>query len=341
MIKNLGLLAVAAVLTVSLVTMMSCGDSTKENQSSGKNSDLLIKDDKGEKVKLLIKPQEKDTLRYKMVAKQSETEKGTTEKEGSITVEQEISYYYSQVVDRVEDNAVSYRMQYDSIQIVSKIQSPDSTVTIIYNSNVKDSIYNYPDFIQFNATIGTPFYMRVSDKGTVLDLYGMEKIYDNIYKALGDTLSPNDKSVVQNSIGESMKAVLQQQFQKFPDSNEVYKDSSWTSSYETQLSVFPVKNILGYKITDIKEEDGNILITIDASLSTEVIKKEITEKNTKAVLDNLEAKGSGTIIYNLSRGCIKSKQTQTDLKAKVTLSQGSQSLTTDKDQTSSVIVERL
>jgi hypothetical protein len=232
-------------------------------------------------------------------------------------------------------------MQYDSILIVSKIQSQDSTVTILYNSNVKDSVYNFPDFIQFNATIGTPFYMRVSDKGTVLDLYGMEKVYENIFKALGDTLGPNDKAMVENSIGESMKAVLQQQFQKFPDSNEVYKDSSWTSSYETQLSVFPVKNILGYKVTDIKEENGHIIVSIDASLATEVMKKEIMEKQTKALLETIDAGGQGTVTYDLSRGCITNKQTQTSIKAKIKLSQGSQSLTSDKIQTSSVLVQLL
>jgi hypothetical protein len=341
MIKNLGLTIMTVLLTVSVVTsvtMMGCGDSNNQNQTSGQNSDLLIKDDKGERVKLVIKPQEKDTLRYKMVAKSTETEKGSPE-EGSISVEQEISYYYSQVVDRVEENAVSYRMQYDSIQIVSKIQSKDSTVTIVYNSNVKDSIYNFPDFVQFNATIGAPFYMRVSDKGTVLDLYGMEKVYENIFKALGDTLSANDKAMVENSIGESMKAVLQQQFQKFPDSGEVYKDSSWTSSYETQLSLFPVKNILGYKIIDIKEEDGHIIVTIDASLATEVIQKEIMEQQTKAVLESIDAGGTGKVVYDLSRGCIKTKQTQTNINAKIKLSQGAQSLSTDKTQTSSVLVE--
>jgi hypothetical protein len=183
--------------------------------------------------------------------------------------------------------------------------------------------------------------MRVSDKGTVLDLYGMEKVYENIFKALGDTLSASDKSMVESSIGESMKAVLQQQFQKFPDSNEVYKDSSWTSSYETQLSIFPVKNILGYKIVDIQEENGSIIVTIDASLATEVIKKEVMEQQTKAVLESIDAGGTGKVVYNLSRGCIKSKQTQTTINAKIKLSQGSQSLSTDKTQSSSVLVELL
>ena len=50
----------------------------------------------------------------------------------------------------VQDNAISYKMQYDSILIVSKVQSKDSTVTILYNSNKKDSVYNY--LISYNLT---------------------------------------------------------------------------------------------------------------------------------------------------------------------------------------------
>ena len=183
--------------------------------------------------------------------------------------------------------------------------------------------------------------MRVSNKGNVLDLYGMEKVYDNIFKGLGDTLSENDKAVVQNSIGESMKAVLQQQFQKFPEVTKFTKTRAGQHHMKHGLWVFPVKNILGYKVSDIKDDNGNIIITIDASLSTEVIKKEITEKKTKAVLESIDAGGTGTIVFDLSRGCIKNKQTQTSIKAKIKLSQGSQSLTSDKTQTSSVLVQLL
>lgn len=342
MLKNLSILLILGFFTASLITLTGCGDDKTDPEVSGQNSDLYTKDDTGERVKLVLKPQEQDTLKYKMVAKSTETERSTEGQGQSITIEQEISYYYTQIVDRIEDAAVTYKMQYDSIVIVSKIQSPDSTVSIIYNSNVKDSVYNFPDFIQFNGSIGTPFYMRVSDKGTVLDLFGMEKIYENIFKALGDTLNASDKGVVQNSIGESMKAVLQQQFQKFPeDSSEVFRDSSWSTSYETQLSLFPVKNLLSYKITDIKEENGNILVTFDASMTTEVIKKEISEQNTKALLESIDAGGTGKIVYNLSGGYIQSKETETKIDAKIKLSQGSQSVTSDKTQTSSVNVQLL
>ncbi len=342
MLKNLSILLILGFFTASFITLNGCGDDKTDPESSGQNTELYTKDDAGERVKLVLKPQEKDTLKYKMVAKSTETERSTDGNAESVTIEQEISYYYTQIVDRVEETAVTYKMQYDSIVIVSKIQSPDSTVSIVYNSNVKDSVYNFPDFIQFNGSIAAPFYMRVSDKGTVLDLFGMEKIYENIFKALGDTLSANDKGVVQNSIGESMKAVLQQQFQKFPeDSSEVFRDSSWSTSYETQLSVFPVKNLLSYKVTDITEEDGNILVTLEASMNTEVMQKEVSEQNTKALLENIDAGGTGKIVYNLSGGYIKSKETETKIDAKIKLSQGSQSMTSDKTQTSSVNVQLL
>ena len=82
MIKNLSLAAITVILTVSLVTMMSCGDSKKDNNTtSGKSSDLVTKDDKGQN-KPGCKPQENDTLRYKMVAKSTETENGATDNGG-------------------------------------------------------------------------------------------------------------------------------------------------------------------------------------------------------------------------------------------------------------------
>ena len=329
MVKILSKAAILSLLLISFISLQSCGDDNNGNgngSSDERNSDLLIKDDKGERVKLIIKPEVGDTMRYKMVALTTSTEKSPATGDQELLNEQEMTYYFTQVVDRIEEsNIITYKMRYDSIGIRVKLQAGDSVVSEQYSSNVKDSIYNLPDYIQYNSSVAEDFYVRVSGDGEISDVYGLEGIYDNIFETLGDTLSEESKAMIKQSMGkESIKQVVQQQFQMFPD-HEVYKDSSWTRSYETSLLVFPIKNILTYKLTDLKEEDGHTILTIDASLATEFISKEQNDQKLKLTVENSKTGGTGTIVFDLTRGCIKSKKTHTDIEIDMKMSAGGQS----------------
>jgi len=338
-----GILVFALIL--GLITMASScgkkeGTTDKDNKSK---SDLIKKDDKGEKVDLKLAPKVSDKFRYKMSAKTVSTENSPATGNRDITSEQNMIYYYSQEVSEISSSGViTYKMKYDSITIISKASSKDSAITQTYNSNVKDSIHSMPDFIQYNALIGEEFKLRVSPLGEIYDVYELEKIHDNIFKALGDTLSPQDKATIKESMGaEALKSIIQNQFQKFRG-GDVYKDSSWTFSVETSLLVFPIKNILNYKIKDLQVNNGEVIANIEANLGIDFISKEQKDKSGLNVkINDSKTGGTGTIVFNLSRGCIIKKETNTNIMLDMKLSAKGQSANSVQNLTTSLNVDML
>lgn len=305
------------------------GDKEKSDKSGAANSDLVVKDDKGTKVTLTLKPKKGDVLKYKMNAKTTSKEKSPLTDNREVTSTQDINYYYTEEVNEIASNGiVTFKIKFDSINIVSSASSGDSSMSVKYNSNVKDSMYSQPDFIQYNSIINEEFYARVSPQGEISEVYGLEKIYENMIKALGDTLSMEQKESIKDSFGkDAIKAVLQQQFQMFPQS-EVYKDSTWTRSYDTQILIFPVKNILSYKLKDVKEENSQYMLTIDAELAVDIMEKEVKDKKMSYSVEDSKTGGKGLIVYNLSRGCVQSKETSTNLEMNVKISAAGQSIKT-------------
>lgn len=318
------------------VLMNGCGNNenkdpkTGDKTSSGANSDLLIKDDKGTRVNLQLKPKKGEVFKYKMNAKTTSKEKSPLTEEKELTSLQDIFYYYTEEVNDISSSGIiTYKIKFDSITISSTVSTADSSASLTYNSNIKDSIWSKPDFIQYNSIMGEEFYARVSPQGEISEIYGLEKVYENMFKSLGgDTLSTEQKESLKSSFGnEAIKAVIQQQFQMFPQA-EVYQDSTWVRSYDTQMMIFPVKNILSYKLKDIKEENGQVLLTIDAELAVDIMQKEIKEKQMSYKIEDSKTGGKGVIVFNLTKGCVSSKETGTNLEMGIKISAGGQSMKT-------------
>lgn len=312
---------------------------TKTTSTSGQNSDLIKKEGNVEKINLSMRPKKGDKFNYKMIAKTTSTENSPLTQEKDLVSDQTINYFYSMEVTETTDNVITYKAKYDSINIASTVKSGDSSLVINYSSNIKDSIYNKPDFIQYNAIIGEDFYLRVTSKGEISDLYGLEKIYGKMFKALGDTLKEADKNEIKDSFGNNaIKSVMQQQFQLFPD-NEVVRDSSWTRSYDTQLMIFPVKNNLSYKIKDVQNSNGDVIIVIEATLGIDFQQTEINQKDVKYQVSDMDTGGKGTINFDLSRGCITRKETNTKVDATMKISSKGQSMKSKQVANTYLLVE--
>jgi hypothetical protein len=346
MFKKLSPGILVFIIIIGVLSFSSCNKKDgKENSDKDKksSSELIKKDDKGEKADLKLAPKVNDKFRYKMSAKTLSTEKSPATMDREITSEQVMTYYYSQEVSEISGaGVITYKMKYDSIIITSKVSSNDSSITQVYNSNIKDSINSLPDFIQYNALIGQEFKMRVSSLGEIYDVYELEKIHENIFKALGDTLSPQDKATIKESMGtDAIKNIVQNQFQKFRG-GDIYKDSSWTFSVETSLLVFPIKNILNYKVKDFQITNGEVIANIEANLGIDFINKEQKDKsglNVKIV--DSKTGGTGTIAFNLSRGCIMKKETSTNILLDLKLSAKGQSAKSVQNLSTSLSVELL
>ena len=250
-------------------------------------------------------------------------------------------YYYSQEVDNISASGyITFKMKYDSIIITEKLIARDSALTQTYNSNKKDSISAKIDFVQYNALAGQEFKFRVSPKGEISEVIELEQIHERIFKALGDTLKPEEKTKIKESMGsEALKSIIQNQFQKFPE-NDVYKDSSWTFNSETTLSIFPIRNILGYKLKDLKTDNG-VVIGVEATLGIEFLSKEEKQQGMIIKLTNEEAGGSGSVSIDLSKGCIVKKETTTNINMNLKLSAKGQSANSKQTLKTNLNVELL
>jgi len=334
------ILLIVFILT-GFVTLQSCnkngGDKKDSTNTGSGNMDLI----KGDRITLKMAPKKGDVVRYGMLAKTITKENSPMTDKKDVSQEQSIYYYYTQEVNDVTDGVITYKVKYDSINVVSGVTAQDSSIKATYNSNVKDSMYNKADFIQYNAIIGENFFIRVTAKGEITDVYGLERVYEKMFKAFGDTLKEAEKSQIKESFGnDAIKSVMQQQFQIFPD-NEVVKDSAWTRSYETQLLVFPGRNSLKYKITDVKTENGETILTIDADLNTELLKDEIKDKTVTYKVENSSFNGKGTILFNLTRGCVVKKETTTKIDLTLKMSGGGQSMSSVQNVTTNMNVNIL
>ena len=342
--RKLSLLFVTVVVFASLVSLSSCNkkdEGTKTNTTKTDASEFVKSDANGQKVTLKYTPKKGDKFNYKMTAKTFSTEKSPGTGDEEVSSEQAMLYYYSQEV--VDINASGYftlKMKYDSIIITEKLIARDSSITQTYNSNKKDSVSAKIDYVQYNALAGQEFKFRVSPKGEISEVIELEQIHERIFKALGDTLKAEEKAKIKESMGsEALKSIIQNQFQKFPD-NDVSKDSSWTFNSETSLSIFPIRNILSYKLKDINTEKG-VVIGIEATLGIEFLSKEEKQQGMTIKLTDETAGGTGTVSIDLSKGCIVKKETTTNINMNLKLSAKGQSANSKQSLKTNLNVELL
>ncbi|MCC6865740.1 MAG: hypothetical protein IT280_06220 [Ignavibacteria bacterium] len=315
-----------SILALLLVYVYGCGDKKDDNKTGDNktNSEFVKKDSVTGKqvVQLKYVVKKGDKFFYKMVAKTSNMEKSPATENKEVKQDNEINYYYQKEVDNVDASGIiTYKITFDSINITSTMGEQ----SVKYNSNVNDSVKQNPAFIQYNAVIANPFFTRVSAYGEITDVYGMEKIYEHLFKALGDTLKEKDKEEIKRSFGEeSIKEILQQEYQVCPQ-GPVAIDSSWVKAFNTSVLFFEVVNNAKYTMKSVEDKNSQQIANIEAALVVEFKNKEVNENGMKVKVENAETSGSGKISLNLTRGCIQNKETMTNLKLELKLSAQGQS----------------
>ena len=326
------------ILSIAFVVALLFINGCQKKEYSGpkidktQNADLIIKDAGGDKVNLKMKPKTGDILNYKLHIEQNGSETSSLNKGNEIKNYQTMDLYFLNEIMEVNDaGIITYKVRYDSIMVNIGASDKDTSYSLVYNSNIKDSIYKKSDFVTFNALIGNDFRVRVSSLGEVSTIYDLEKIQNIIYKEYGDTLEANEKEIVKKSLEDQLKELIQTQYQIFPD-KEIKKDSTWTSVQQSVLGSFPVENILNYTITSIEEKDDCNIIGLNAALDFKILENTYKEKTTGITykLDEIKGSGSGKIQFNITRGCVVSKETEKSLSAKIQASLKGQSATSSK-----------
>ncbi|HMQ69194.1 MAG TPA: DUF6263 family protein [Ignavibacteria bacterium] len=290
------------------------------------NSDLITKDETGTKVNLRIIPILNDVLRYNIRSSTTSIEKSTETNDKKIISTEETNYFYTEEVFEISSaGIITFKIKFDSIIVVSTVLS-DSEERTIYNSNMKNYIWSHPDFIHYSSFIHEDFFIRVSSKGEVTSTYGMEKMYENLYSAIGDTLTINQKEDLKNYYNQDYFInILQSQFQIFPEKT-IYEDYGWVRSFESEIFAFPIRNDFNYKLTDIKQNSDEYIVTVDAGLSIKVLDKKVNDEDISYELQNSAFSGKANYDFNLSRGCLVNKLSETSIELKLKISDNTDSI---------------
>lgn len=325
------------ILAALFIYVYGCGEKKDDKKTDGNNNTEFVKKDSitGKDVvtlKYLVK--KGDKFYYKLEQKNTSSEKSPATEDKEVNIENSINYYYSKEVDNVEQSGIiSYKINFDSINILSKMGDQSR----IYNSNVNDSNKQSPEVIPYNSIIGTPFYLRVNNSGKITELYGMETVYGNIFKALGDTLKEAEKEQLKQSFSETIKELLQKEMVEFPTPTMPI-DSSWTRTSDVPMMVFETKSNEKYTLKAVEDRNGQKVAIIDGQLVIEFKNKEVKEQGMTVKIEKSEASGSGKIEFNLSRGCVQKKESTVNVKIDMKLSAQGQSANSSQGISTTFIV---
>ena len=135
MFKKAGNIIILGLILVGFAMFQSCNKKDPGTIKSNDSQELIKTDNIGQKVDLKLKPKAGDIFRYKMVKSSKESASDKDKKEDKISQEQTETYYYSlEVNDVSESGVVTFKMKYDSINIIVKYSEKDTSVTAFTSS---------------------------------------------------------------------------------------------------------------------------------------------------------------------------------------------------------------
>jgi hypothetical protein len=235
------------------------------------------------------------------------------------TIKQSITYVFKMDVNEVEsDNVMDIKINIQSV----KLDATANGQKYKYESGTKLDSTERLRYLEYEAVLNNPFSIRLDSKGEILEVYRLDKIVNKFLSIQGvlDSVTAAQKKEFQTNIAETaIKPLLQQVFRILPSKN-VGKDSVWSNQYGTRLSVFDVTNIAKYKLKDFAKLEDNRLAVIDAGL--EIIargKNKVSEQGVNYDFKTPEATGSGTIYFDLTKGCVVKAKTTSKLKMSMTM----------------------
>ena len=234
-------------------------------------------------------------------------------------LKQTITYLFELTVNNIEsDNVMDLNVDLKSV----KLDASANGQKISYQSGSKMDSLDRMKFIEYESVVNNPFNIRIDPKGEIVEIYKVDKIVFKFLamQGLNDSVNAVQKKQFRENIAETaLKPLMAQIFRPLPQKN-VGKDSVWTNIYTNQIGVFEVTNIAKYRLTGFEKLDNDRLAVIDAGLDIKSKGKEkATEKGINYEFKKPVATGSGTIYFNINKGCIEKSKTTTTLKMSLTM----------------------
>lgn len=208
------------------------------------------------------------------------------------------------VQDVDKDKNVTMNYKYDSI----KVSTESVGGKIEYDSKKPDS--KSPLGSIYGAIIGKSFTVKLSNKGQVLEVKGVDELLNSVVDKFPGNAEQKKtlKATLADSFGdEAIKSMISQTMDYYPQ-NEIKTNDTWESKYNVKV-MFPMT--VNNKLKLLGEKDGLLNVDVQSTVAADTKDKPADFMGFKA---NVKLNGDckGTVDINKETGIMtKGNLTQT------------------------------
>ena len=310
-------------LTVILLLLIACGKNTESDEQNLEESELKDADTTKLNTTAAENPDELFLMRYKFEKGKSFRYKMTVTSgsQQSMIIDSSVSQYLSQTS--------TYLINFTTIEVdsedVAELECTIKSVKLNIDANGEKLSYYSANadsssrlkFAEYEAYINNPFHVRVTNYGSILEIFKADKISNTFLtiRGLTDSVTVDEKIQIRDDLVKNiLKPLLAQIIREVPE-HKVRKDSSWTYSRTTlPILIFQVQYQNLYKIENLEMFNDEKLAVIDGTILTTVEgNTKYSEQGVNYDFDKPKSTAGGKIYFNLSKGLVQKSETQTRL----------------------------
>jgi hypothetical protein len=308
---------------VLVLTLLYCGKKEESKQAGQENvaADTSLPTQ--------VAPSEFSTVKLRLSYKKgdryvfrlsSETDQSQTVGNQSQTISILTDYLFThEVVDVQGENSVILRIRCDSV----RVEASSAMGKVAYSSNVPgDSLKGkQPPFVEHSSLAGNEFYLKITNRGEIIDIYRLDKIMERLLGSVGPQIDSRTKGMLRDQFVKGfLRGLLQEGLQLLPQ-EPVGIDSGWSKVNKEVIEGLDMKSTARYKLTSAEKKGDQKTAVIDAKLETTIAgKKDFERQGLKYALSSSRISGSGTSRFDLNRMCVLSRDLNisTMMKFKIT-----------------------
>jgi hypothetical protein len=229
----------------------------------------------------------------------------------SIVTQQENGSYYEMEIKNFDNNIYTVLFTYKR----TSMKIANTAMNIEYDS-AKSQNANNPITAPMAALVGQSFTMKMTPKGKVLEVTGMDELIDTITETLpkipGQTNEQIQGQLKKTFGNDAMKKMMEMAFKVYPE-NPVKINDSWEDKV-TLEAIYPIELTNKWTLKNITAEsaviDVHSILTSNAHF----------EMNGVKAMTNLKGSQKGEIVIEKLNGIIKSSKVMQNINGSLTMS---------------------
>jgi hypothetical protein len=226
----------------------------------------------------------------------------------------------AEVISKDSSGEVDMKMKFNSVKIDGDL-GPQGKITFDSNNPADSAKKNMPAFMQFNVLIGNHYFVRLSSRGEVVEIYKIDIMLKKLFGPNPEKINENAKTQVRIGLESQLRSITQQIFQLLPE-GPVKMDSSWYRIYDEKLDVLDIQNKAIYTLKSVSKINNKDIAHIEGTLTSEAIgKRNFENQGAKISYDKPEIKATGIADFDLGQGVVLKRDYSTTVSISMIVNQ--------------------